>query len=680
MPLVMAFVLIINSLISTDETIRLKGNQIEVFEDASASMDIEAISKLKTLSFKTLQGNAVPNFGFSRSNIWIRFTLDGNQFTDDSFILEVKNPVLDRIDLYEFHSTEYKLINETGDLFEHNSRQINHRNFRFDIRPSKQEQKVYYLMVNSGGEQLYVPLILHSKSKVAVTDLKDQIIIGSYFGIIIFVILFNLFLYLIIKERSHIYYVLYNFNLLLLQVSLTGFGFQFLWPNSPYLANVTNPFFASVAVFSLLKFSQYFLQLKKFFPRVNRVFQITGIVVLINAVISLFNVQPLLYFAIIGVNVLTLLLNVAIIPVAVGVVRKGFGPAKFFLAAFVILVLTVFGFVLTNLGIIQSDFFAANGLLIGSAMEVVLLSFAIVDKFRNYKDDALNNLRALNQLQIEQNVVLERKVEERTREIFEQQQEILSSIRYAERIQRNILPNEAAMHLLFPKSFIYYLPKDIISGDFYWINENRDSTNEQNILRFATGDCTGHGVPGAMMSILGYNLIREALEHLPKGSSAQLLEEMDRLLKSALNSGAYSYASDGMDIIICQIDLDKNTLNMGGANLGALVYRAGELIELKGTRRPLGLIDEKLRKPFEDIHFNLVKGDIIYTFTDGYVDQFGGEEQKKLKQTGLKELLLQIAGLPLHEQKESLHQFHMRWRGELEQVDDVCIMAIQYGV
>ena len=142
MPLVMAFGLIINSLISSDETIRVQGKQIEVFEDASASMDIEAISKLETENFKTLQGNAVPNFGFSRSNIWIRFTLDGNQFKEDNFILEVKNPVLDRIDLYEFHSTEYKLINETGDLFEHNSRQINHRNFRFDIRLSQQEQKV----------------------------------------------------------------------------------------------------------------------------------------------------------------------------------------------------------------------------------------------------------------------------------------------------------------------------------------------------------------------------------------------------------------------------------------------------------------------------------------------------------------------------------------------------------
>jgi serine phosphatase RsbU (regulator of sigma subunit) len=181
-------------------------------------------------------------------------------------------------------------------------------------------------------------------------------------------------------------------------------------------------------------------------------------------------------------------------------------------------------------------------------------------------------------------------------------------------------------------------------------------------------------IPSVASSLVGL------LKLFPKSSSAQLLEEMDRLLKNALNSGAYSYASDGMDIVICQIDLDKNVLNMGGANLGALVYRDGELIELKGTRRPLGLIDEKLRKPFEDIYFNLERGDIIYTFTDGYVDQFGGEEQKKLKQRGLKELLLRIAGLSLHEQKESLHQFHMSWRGELEQVDDICIMAIQYGV
>lgn len=677
-PLTLGIALIVNSLTDNPIALKLSGEDLEVFEDKSAEMTIESIQALPDDSFLRLSGQSVPNFGFNRSNIWIRFTIDGNKLPEEQYTLELRNPVLDKVDLYEFHSTEFKLINETGDLLPFNTRQVEHRNYRFTIYPSKQYEKEYYLMINSGGEQLYAPLFLYTPDNLKQYDLKDQLTLGSYFGIILFVLLFNLFLYFIIKEKLHLYYVLYNLNLLGLQFCLAGYGYQFFWPESSYLANVTNPFFASFAVWSLLKFSQYFLQLRNHFPRVNDLFQILGHVILFNTFLSLINIQPFLYIAIVAVNVLTLLLNVAIIPVAIGVVRKGYGPSKFFLAAFIVLVLTVFGFILTNLGVVQNDFFATNGLLYGSAIEVILLSFAIVDKFRNYKDEALQNLTALNKLQQEQNIILEQKVEERTKELLEQQQEILASIRYAERIQRNILPDEKSMHQLFPESFVYYAPKDIISGDFYWINEQRESSNTQDILRFATGDCTGHGVPGAMMSILGYNLIREALEHLPKGSSAQLLEEMDTLLQSALNSGAYSYASDGMDIVICQIDLHTNVLNFSGANNGIVIWRKGEIIELKGTRRPLGLIDNSNKKPFEDNHFTLEQGDIIYSFTDGYVDQFGGPHQKKLKQKGILEFIKTVAEQPLGLQKNAFEKFFLEWKGDLEQIDDICVLGIRY--
>ncbi len=321
---------------------------------------------------------------------------------------------------------------------------------------------------------------------------------------------------------------------MLLQLCLTGYSFQFIWPNSPYLANVTNPFFASIAVFALLKFSQNFLELKNYYPKTSRAFDILGYLIFTNAMLALCNAQPFLYISIVSVNVLTLVLNFAIIPVTIGVLRKGFKPAKFFLIAFLVLVLVVFGFVLTNLGVIQNDFFASYGLLIGSALEVILLSFAIVDRFKSFKDQALENLEALNKIEREQNVILERKVEERTHELYTQQQEILASIRYAERIQRNILPNEKEVSRMFPESFVYYRPKDIISGDFYWISEEKDSAELSSNLKFAIGDCTGHGVPGAMMSILGINLVREAYERVKDATPSAILEEMDLLLAMML--------------------------------------------------------------------------------------------------------------------------------------------------
>lgn len=658
--------------------IKIRGEQVSILIDETRNLDIYDIESLSKEDFTQLEKEQVPNFGFSRANIWLKFKIDGSIHQKGNYILEIKNPVLDKVELYEFQTTEMNEVGETGDLLPFNSRDLDHRNYRFRIVVPPSSEKEFYLMVNSGGEQLHVPMLMWTTENVEKADLTDQLLIGTYFGIILFVILFNLFIYIILREKSNLYYVQYNMMLLFLQFSLTGYSFQFLWPDSPYLANVSTPFFASVAVYALLKFSQYFLELASFFPRVNKIFQILGYLILINSGLALFNTQPLLYVSIVGVNLLTLLLNFLIVPIAIGVLRKGYQPAKFFLAAFIVLVLTVFGFISTNLGFIQNDFFSQYGLLIGSATEVILLSFAIVDRFKSFKDEALDNLQALNKLQQEQNQMLENKVEERTQELLEQQKEILSSIRYAERIQRNILPSQEYMTRLFPESFVYYRPKDIISGDFYWISEQKNSTESPNVLRFAIGDCTGHGVPGAMMSILGYNLVREAYEHLPNGSPAEILEEMEKLLFNALNSGAYEYAADGMDIVMCHIDLTTNKLHMAGANIGVHIWRKGEIIALRGTRRPLGLMDEKSKRAFENNEFQLEKGDIIYSTTDGYIDQFGGELGKKLKQSGMNKLLTELGYLEIASQKAKLHHFMEEWKGELEQIDDICVVGIRY--
>lgn len=650
----------------------ISGSRIAVFVDQSASLEIDDMDETVQHQFTTLSGTEVPNFGFNRANVWLKFTLDPKQLREENYILEIRNPVLDVVDIYEFHTTEFRQIGETGDLLPFSTREIEHRNFRIPIWLSGTDEKTFFIKVNSGGEQLYAPLQLWTPEQLEDADLKDHLLLGTYFGIIVFVLLFNLFIYLILKEKSNLYYVQYNLNLLLLQLGLTGYAFQFVWPNSPYLANITNPFFASTAVFALLKFSQYFLELKTTFPKVDKIFSSVGWIILGNALFSIFNVQPLLYISIVGVNVLTLLLNMAIIPVTIAVLRKGFKPAKFFLTAFLLLVLTVFGFVLTNLGVIQNEFFASYGLLIGSAFEVILLSFAIVDRFKNFKDQALANLEALNKVEREQNVVLEKKVEERTIELTTKQQEILSSIRYAQRIQTNMLPSENDVRQAFPESFVLYRPKDIISGDFYWIDETATA------IRLAVGDCTGHGVPGAMMSILAINMVKEAHQKLPAGQPHQVLELMDVLLAEALRSGEYNYASDGMDIVIVHIDKSNHQLQFAGAHNGLIISRDNEFIELKGTRRPLGLTDQMAKTPFESSELTIISGDQLYAFTDGIPDQFGGDQLKKLKQKGLLSWITANRHCTMLEQRDAYFNAFESWKNGEEQIDDVCLVGIKY--
>jgi len=659
---------------------------ITFYEDSKHELSIDQIASLSEESFSQLQ-SGVPNFGFNRSNIWLRFELNRNVFQDHQKILEIKNPLLNVVELYERSGSEVYLLNRTGDNFSFSSRGNVHRYYRFPLNLESGTAKVYYIKINSGGEQLLAPLAVGSAQALAQRDGEDQLVRGSYFGIILFVLLFNLFVYFIVKEKSTLYYIYYNFFLLMLQLSLGGYAFQYLWPGSPFMANAATPLFASLGVFALVRFSQFFLDLQRFYPRFNKIFKYAGIALLFNSVLGLSGQESLIYFSVVFVNITALLINVAIIPIAVGVYRANFKPARYFLLAFLLLIITVFGFISTNLGILQNDFFAEYGLLIGSIAEVVLLSLAIVDRFKQFKDQALVTLKQMNILQKEQNQRLEQMVLERTAEIQKQKseieqknEEILSSIRYAERIQKNVLPSEEDMSKLFKDHFVIYQPKDIVSGDFYWIGKTKLNgvvSPAHEVLLMAVGDCTGHGVPGAMVSILSSNLLRETVLQNPEVPPHLMLEKLDERMQLAINGTSHEYASDGMDLGFWALQTDTMELRFAGANLNVSVRRNNSWIDLLGTRRPLGMRDHYTQKPFEMSTAQVQPNDVIYCWTDGVTDQFGGTQGKKLKTKGIKSTLEEIAHLPLSNQKEYLLKFLKDWRGGLEQTDDICFSAVK---
>lgn len=668
--------------------IKLGRNDLTCFEDKQGDKSALEVYRNYSSSFSALPGGGDnPNFGFSQSTYWLKFEIHSDSVPFGSNILQVNNPILNEIELYQLMPTGPTLMAQTGDCKNFNTRPIDHRTFRFPISTERGKTNMYLLKMNSGGEQFMTPISLWSKEALAENDYQDNLMRGCYFGLIIFVLLFTLFLYITLKEKSSLYYVHYNLNLLLLQFTLSGYSFQFLWPNNPYLANVATPFFASLSILALLRFSQYFLQLSEYFPKINRAFTLVGYLVMINAGLSLIWIPQTFYISVITINIVALLLNIAIIPVAVAVLRKNFKPAKFFLIGFITLVITVFGFILTNLGFIRNDFYLEYGLLMGSGVEVVLLSFAVVDRFRSFKEQAFETVIELNRLQREQNETLEKTVLERTAEIQHQktaletqQEEIISSIRYAERIQKNLLPTDQDMKTVFPESFVFYRPKDIVSGDFYWIGQTKiDEVNgaSQRISILAAGDSTGHGVPGAMVSVLGCNLLRETFQQFPKASPNEMLNQIDSRLKKTMATQDSLYTSDGMDMVVCSINHSKMELQISGANNDVLVWNGEDFITLKGVSRGIGTRHESIRYPFETRVHKLEKGNIIYAFTDGFADQFGGANNKKLKISGLKSFLSSISKFNMSEQGEKTNSFFKNWKGDYEQIDDVCLIAVR---
>lgn len=247
---------------------------------------------------------------------------------------------------------------------------------------------------------------------------------------------------------------------------------------------------------------------------------------------------------------------------------------------------------------------------------------------------------------------------------------MLDSIQYAQRIQLALLPSRNNLQTLFPGSFLLFQPKEIVSGDFYWIFQNED-------YRFAAvGDCTGHGVPGALMSVLGINLLNEIVENKGILDPAEILNELRSGIIAAFDKeGKSSEYKDGMDISIVRISRKTNTYIAAAAN-NALYHISGqELEERSANRQPVGYSHNL--KPFTQQEFSFQNGDLLILFTDGYADQFGGPKNKKFRYKPFKEMLLENQNGNL---EHILSSGFSSWKGSSEQVDDLCVLGIRLYV
>ena len=279
---------------------------------------------------------------------------------------------------------------------------------------------------------------------------------------------------------------------------------------------------------------------------------------------------------------------------------------------------------------------------------------------------------------------LEQKVKERTDEVVRQKVEIevqkekvdelykdlTDSINYAKRLQQAILPSQELINEAFPESFVLFRPKSIVSGDFYWF------TKLGSKYLFSVVDCTGHGVPGAFMSLLAHNAINQAVKSYT--CPAEIMNEVNRIAFETIhrNSGEGTRIQDGMDMSFCVIDSDKMTLEFSGAYNPVYLVRKGELIQIDADKMAIGSFKpgEKL---FSKKSIKLDANDALYLFSDGYADQFGGERGKKFMKRRFKNFILKIAELPMYVQQKELYSNFIDWQGREEQVDDICVFGVK---
>ncbi len=273
--------------------------------------------------------------------------------------------------------------------------------------------------------------------------------------------------------------------------------------------------------------------------------------------------------------------------------------------------------------------------------------------------------------------------------IEEKNKDITDSINYAQRIQDAILPEESILKQHY-ESFIYYRPKDIVSGDFYWIKET------ENKLFFSVVDCTGHGVPGAFMSIIGANSLSKIVEDLGVESTGEILDELNKLVNQALGKNSNPdddiiSIRDGMDISICSVDKSNNTLEYSGANNSLYILRKPQnkidglefimedersiFYEIKPNKMAIGGGQNK--EKYRSHKFQLSKDDAVYLFSDGYADQFGGEKEKKFMYKRFKKMFLSIQNQTMDKQLIHLTETMENWKGDIDQLDDICVMGVK---
>ncbi|HAS40203.1 MAG TPA: serine/threonine protein kinase [Microscillaceae bacterium] len=710
--------------------IALNGQTLYYYEDVAGNLSFEEV---QTRTFGPVMRKR-NSFGSSSSVFWFRFKLKNTSKNQRDWRLEVGHPLLDHIQLYIQQGKNWKKLT-MGDNLPFDQRPIYSRNFVVPLKLTDSLEYTYYLKIQSTST-IQVPLTIYTPGAFHQKQDDEQLFFGIYYGILLVMALYNFIIYSALRERSYLFYMLFIVFAILFNLSLDGHDYQYLWPRAPQFSSNSAILFGGLAGFFLLLYANYFLETEKYAPKLG-----TGLVVFagINLVNGL--------MALVAIRLATQLMPIIfllsfpwMIFTALICFRKGMLAARYFLWAWTLLALGVIGYSLTTTDIIPSNNWTMNLSRISLVLAVMLLSRALAERYRQYKREKENVQQKILDMQLDANEKLEKKVVERTREIQfksdeiltqneelqQQQEEIIAqnefieethaklkqeskktreSIRAAKLIQKAALPSRHKLRELFEdRSFIVYYPKDLVSGDFYWVTKvsqkfkvedlwkNEPAETQEEALQMTTKslkpkemilaaaiDCTGHGVPGAFMSMIGISLLNEIVNEGKLYETDKILTRLHERVQAELNQEENAKMNHGMDVCLCRLEQtseDTTQVIFTGSKRPLYYIKDGVLGEIKGDRVSIGGYTSKNRKGFTTQTMEFKKGDMLYLTTDGFVDM-PNEKRKSFGTRRLKMMLQTYHNLPVREQRDEIVRVMRKYMERAEQRDDITIFGIQ---
>jgi len=681
----------------------------------------------------TLEGvQSQYNHDFKNKCIWIRITTNNRISTNRPYLFNFSEMERDGIvNFYEITPGEGIIEKKAGISLPVESRDFNYKDWcAVQAHLLKGAAQTFYVKLSSTDE-IYSPSVtVIARETIVNHDRIERMILSAFYGMMLIISLYYLVLFFTGKQPRFIYFSLYILSFGLLLFTLEGFPGEYTWKHSQIYSTFTSSFdfflFSLVSILFLL-FGRAYLDLKRSLKGWNiSVLVLIGIIILSNSLFAILTFSNETSFDTLTMVVIWIYLLaglfipmfILIIPATLRI-REGSGPAWFFLISNIFLAISIFlsynttSIKFTVHTIYRPAFVTMMQIVavyLSAVIQFLLFSVGLARKMKlDEQEKKLAQERVIEQLKENEKLKdkvtreLEQKVNERTREILEQKEEIeaqrdeieaqrdmlTDSISYAERIQSAVMPHQEYLDKVMPEYFVLFRPRDIVSGDFYWIKE------VQNHLVVVAADCTGHGVPGAFMSMLGIAFLNEQIGKSQIEQPGEILNRLRNKMKETMSQEGRPYEQqDGMDMALAIIDKEGKELQFAGAYNPLYIIRDKkqvkddvldqyfsleeneyQLFELKGDRQPIAI--HAMEAEFETRKLALHKGDTLYLFSDGFVDQKGGPKKRKFLSRNFKKMLLGIQHGSMEEQKMHLEKTMDTWQEGYEQIDDILVIGIR---
>jgi len=699
----------------------LLGNDLRVYTDQSHQKLIQEVIEQSQEGFHALQEDEIKSGLDDQHTYWLSIPIHYTANEQKQFVLKFDKR-LDSVQVFSIYQDQtFQLSGQTGLLIGKSEKQlsVSHliQTVPFQVGAGKQLASLLIRVRNVSHYPVKPQVALYTRktweNKYIRLQEETNLFQSFFHGMLWIMIIYNLIASIFTKDRNYLFYTLYIFGVSFFTLQSYGYLDDLLLTEMPVLSYYCRVIGLSLAAWGYIGFSLSFLEggmISRSWKVILKIWIVLVGLSLTSALINFstvyhikfYNTKGVIFFALLMITFLVFYVNLLVKHHRNTLIR-------YFLAGSTFVVLG--GFVSNFLRLTAPEIFEHVDIFLqfGIVLELTFFSLGLAHRMKVNEQKMRLVQAENNQILQNQNEVLEDRVKERTLELSQKNDEILTqneelqqqaeeiktqkeyiesqnhlleeqhlrltdSMRYASTIQGAILPPTPKIQALFEEHFALYIPKDIVSGDFYWVEQ----IGALRIL--VVGDCTGHGIPGAFMSMIGINALHETIIEKKILKPSEILENIHQIIKRTLNQNHEDDSNnDGMELALCifqETTEGQIQVAYAGAKRPLYYMEAGQIVQYKGTRRAIGGYQGKIQKPFEDHRFELSKGTTIYLTTDGFADQ-NGTETGKIGSKRLRSLLAEAAPLPFPEQKSYLQDFLIHHQKDEEQRDDITIVGVK---